>query len=320
MVDQQTGESPRPQNEWSVDKLAEKLQVEFYTLSSDNDKLQQEYNAYKKQAEGKLSKLYGKNARLRCEVHTSASAIHTIYQEMSEVLVQNRIIAGNNHQLVSEKIALENKLFEVKQSESSLQALVSTKSIEFSEEKEMLLGELSSMKISNEKLLLELNSRIKALEEEVQLMKTRNENLQHEIAILQKCDLDFILKKRAAITSRLRRKFCNRVNINNIENGTEKGKKIVLSELKTYGDGEFKHDVAKASENMEGPASSNLNNSIQQWSIWKGENNTGISDLFSAIQPFCASVSTATLVTGKSERIFGEANQVEIVTLSDSDS
>ncbi|CAL8103671.1 unnamed protein product [Orchesella dallaii] len=308
MENQQIGESSRPQNEWSVDKLAEKLQVEFYTLSSDNNKIRQEFYAYKTEAEEKLSKLYRKNARLRSEVHTSASAIHTIYQEMSEVLVQNRIIAGNNHQLVTEKTDLENKLFEVEQSESRLKDLVSAKSIEFLEEKEILLGELSSMKISNEKLLLELNSRIKVLEEDVQLKKTMNENLQHELEILQKCEVDVIFKKRAAITSKLRRKYYGRVSIKNDEKGKEKEKKIVISELKTYGDGGLKSDFADASVQMESPTNSNVDTSIPQWNIWKRQDSTANSNPFPMIQPFYA--STVTHVEERIEGIPGEENQV----------
>ncbi|CAL8098003.1 unnamed protein product [Orchesella dallaii] len=317
MGDEQTGESVQPQIYLSVDELVEKLQMEFYTLSSDNNKLQQEYYAYKNQAEEKLSNLYVENARLRSEVHTTASAVHTIYQEMSEVLLQNQIIAGNNHHLLTDKTELENKVFEVEQSESTLKALVSAKSIEFSEEKEKLLGELSSMMISNDNLLLELRSRIKVLEEDVQLKKTRNENLQHEVALLQKCDLDFILKKRAATTSRLRRKFYGPVNIINYEKAGEKGKKIVISQAKTQGDGEFKSDVADISGNIEIPPNRNLENSIMQWSVWKGQDSTAISQSFSLIQPLCA--SSETHAAEKIEGSPGEENQVEVVTLSDSD-
>ncbi|CAL8098011.1 unnamed protein product [Orchesella dallaii] len=239
---------------------------------------------------------------------------------MSEVLVQNRIIAGNNHHLVTENTELENKRFEVEQSESNLKVQVSAKSIEFSEEMEILLGELSSMKISNEELLLELHSRIEILEDDVQLKKMKNENLQHKVELLQKCDLDFFFERRAATASRLRRKFYARRNINNNENERGNEKKLAISKRNTYSDGELTSDVANAFENMERQPNKNLGNYILQWSIWKRQDDTNNSDQFSMMQRFSASTSTTTHVAEKVEGIPGEENPFEIVTLSDSES
>ncbi|CAL8097979.1 unnamed protein product [Orchesella dallaii] len=294
------------------ENLTEKVHLEFHSLNSEIVKIQRDYCNYKIQTEDKFSTLQAKNNQLRSEVERSATAVHKIYQEMSEVLVQNRIIAENNHKLIAEKEDLENKINELEQSESRSQALVSVKCLEFSEEEEILLGELNCLKSSKENLYLELKTKIKKLEEDVQEEKKRNESLQLEFMTLikEKYKLELTLRKREAMAGRLRGKYQTRVNTSDSDKASDKNKKKrQISKVKS---------PEAATKNMQIPSNVSLNISNLERNVWKFYGNeNAVNSGFMAMKPFCASPQTPTIPGAGS--ISGGMDETEIVTLSDSE-
>ncbi|CAL8143409.1 unnamed protein product [Orchesella dallaii] len=283
-------EDSRNQNEIPVEKLTQKIKLEFHGLNSDIANIQKEYCNYKIRADDQLSMLHAKNTRLQSEVQKSATVVHTIYKEMSEVLVQNRIIAENNHILIAQKEKLENKIVQLKQSESRSQALFSIKCAEFSKDKEILLGELSSIKTSNNKLLLEFNSKIENLRENVLMERKQNENLQLKFTKLltQKYKLELYLRKQRIVA----RKFGN---------------------LKT---GKFNDGVAETTKKL-GNGNGNILRLKQDKCKLRGNDGSVNSDKFQIMKPFCTSSST-TRASAKGT-ISGGNGQIEVVTLSDSE-
>ncbi|CAL8098007.1 unnamed protein product [Orchesella dallaii] len=312
MSNQKSNNDSQNQAKRPVENITEKVQLEFHSLNSEIVKIQRDYYNYKIQTEDKFSTLQAENNHLQSEVERSARAVHNIYQEMSEVLVQNRIIAENNHKLVAEKEDLENKIIELEQSESRSQSLVSEKCLEFSEEKEILLGELSCLKSSKEKLFLELNAKIKALEEDIQDEKNRNEDLQLEFTTLlkEKYKLELTLRKREAMTGRLRGRYQTRVstsdNVKISDNGKKKKK---IAKVKT---------PKAAAKNLQIASNVELNISNLHRNVWKFYGHEGaVNSDFNAIKLF--STSPAIPIEPMTGNSSVGKDATETVTLSDSE-